>query len=70
VNPGGLHAKKQGDRTMHKCPKQEQRDWAPGDFVEVECSGCGQTIEFFKGEQSRKCRRCGQKVINPKQQET
>ncbi len=55
---------------MHKCPKQEQRDWAPGDFIEVECSGCGQTMEFFKGEQSRKCRKCGQKVINPKQQET
>jgi ribosomal protein S27E len=53
---------------MHKCPKHEQRAWAPGDFIEVECPGCGQTMEFFKDKQSRKCRKCGQEVINTKQQ--
>ena len=51
---------------MHKCPRQEHRSWDADDFIEVECPGCGQAIEFFKDEESRKCRKCGQKVINPK----
>ncbi len=54
---------------MHKCPRQEQRAWTPDDTVEVKCSGCGQTMEFFKDEQSRKCRQCGQKVVNPERKE-
>lgn len=54
---------------MHKCPKQEQRAWVPGDAIEIDCPGCGRTMEFFKDEQDRKCRKCGRKVANPKQQE-
>ena len=47
---------------MHKCPRQEQRAWTPDDTVEVKCSGCGQTMEFFKDEESRKCHKCGQSL--------
>ena len=50
---------------MHKCPRQEQRDWTPNDMVEVQCPSCGRNLEFFKDEESRKCRACGQKVTNP-----
>ncbi|OHB80227.1 MAG: hypothetical protein A2Z25_08550 [Planctomycetes bacterium RBG_16_55_9] len=50
---------------MHKCPKQEQRGWTPNDVIEVRCPGCGRSLEFFKDEESRKCRGCGQKIANP-----
>jgi hypothetical protein len=51
---------------MLRCPGQDQRFWKPGDIFEVECPGCGRTIEFFKDEPKLKCRNCGQMVINPK----
>ncbi|MFC1637057.1 hypothetical protein ACFL5Z_19730 [Planctomycetota bacterium] len=54
---------------MNKCPRQEHRSWGVDDCIEVECSGCGQKMELFKDEESRKCRQCGQKVINPKKRE-
>lgn len=53
---------------MHRCPRQEPRSWSPTDAIEVDCPGCGQTMEFFKDEQGRKCRKCGQNVVNPKYQ--
>jgi ribosomal protein S27E len=51
---------------MHKCPKEEHRDWAPEDYYDIECPGCGEVQEFFKEEEKRKCRKCGQIVNNPK----
>jgi HD superfamily phosphodiesterase len=51
---------------MHKCPGQDQRFWKPEDIFEVQCTGCGHTIEFFKDEPKLKCRKCGQIVTNPK----
>ena len=51
---------------MVKCPGQDQRFWKPEDIFEVQCSGCGHTIEFFKDEPKLKCRKCGQMVANPK----
>ncbi len=53
---------------MHKCPRQEQRLWTPDDEFEVKCPGCGRSIEFFKDEEKRKCRKCGLTVINPRNQ--
>ena len=53
---------------MHKCPKQEHRSWTPEDVCEVQCSGCGKAMEFFREEEKRKCRQCGRIVINPKYQ--
>ncbi|MHC4203601.1 MAG: hypothetical protein ACYSTT_03050 [Planctomycetota bacterium] len=54
---------------MHKCPRQENRDWSPEEEFEVECPGCGQSMEFFKDEEKRKCRKCGQMVKNPQHQD-
>ena len=51
---------------MVRCPGQDQRFWKPEDIFEVECSGCGETIEFFKDEPKLKCRNCGKVVANPK----
>jgi putative nucleotidyltransferase with HDIG domain len=51
---------------MFRCPGQDKRFWKPEDIFEVQCPGCGKTIEFFKDEPKLKCRKCGQIVINPK----
>lgn len=51
---------------MVRCPGQDQRFWKPEDIFEVECSGCGRAIEFFKDEPKLKCRGCGQIVVNLK----
>ena len=51
---------------MVKCPGQDQRYWKPEDIFEVDCSYCGNSIEFFKDEPKLKCRQCGHIVINPK----
>jgi DNA-directed RNA polymerase subunit RPC12/RpoP len=49
-----------------KCPGQDTRYWGPESVYETTCPKCGGPIEFFKDESSRKCRKCGQKVLNPK----
>jgi len=51
---------------MVRCPGQDQRFWKPEDIFEVECSGCGRALEFFKDEPKLKCRGCGKIVVNPK----
>jgi len=51
---------------MFRCPGQDQRFWKPEDIFEVQCPGCGKTVEFFKDEPKLKCRSCGQAVVNPK----
>ncbi|MHC4119487.1 MAG: HD domain-containing protein [Planctomycetota bacterium] len=51
---------------MVRCPGQDQRFWKPEDIFEVECSGCGKAVEFFKDEPKLKCGGCGQIVVNPK----
>lgn len=49
-----------------KCPGQDTRYWGPEAVYETGCPKCGGPIEFFKDESSRKCRKCGEKVLNPK----
>ncbi len=49
-----------------KCPGQDTRYWKAEDIYEEKCSGCGQLLEFFKDDSSRKCRNCGKRVLNPK----
>jgi len=51
---------------MFRCPGQDQRFWKPEDIFEVQCPGCGGTVEFFKDEPKLKCRKCKQMVVNPK----
>lgn len=50
---------------MRKCPGQDTRYWTPEDVSEVECGGCGHMVEFFKTDGSRRCPKCGTRVINP-----
>ncbi|MBI5522306.1 MAG: HD domain-containing protein [Desulfarculus sp.] len=48
------------------CPGQDTAFWKPGDIFEVPCSHCGQEMEFFKDDASRRCTGCGARVQNPK----
>ncbi|MEI6126487.1 MAG: HD domain-containing protein [Pseudomonadota bacterium] len=48
-----------------KCPGQDTRYWRPGDIFAAACTACGQTIEFFKDDTTRRCKKCGTKVLNP-----
>jgi len=54
------------DSTKAKCPGQDTMFWKPEDIYDVECGKCGAWLEFFKDEVSRRCRKCGTKVMNPK----
>ncbi len=49
-----------------RCPGQDTRYWKPGDIFEAECPKCGQQVEFFKDEPSRRCKKCGHRFVNPK----
>lgn len=49
-----------------KCPGQDSRFWGAEAIFESKCPECGGPIEFFKDETSRRCRKCGQKILNPK----
>ena len=54
---------------MHRCPRQEHRFWESQGVFEVQCSACGETIEFFEDDEKQKCHKCGVVVVNPKQQD-
>ena len=49
-----------------KCPGQDMRYWGPEAAFEDKCPKCGNSIEFFKDESARKCKKCGHKMINPR----
>ena len=49
-----------------KCPGQDSRYWDEAAIFETECSNCGHVVEFFKDDSTRKCRQCGQQMLNPK----
>jgi CRISPR/Cas system-associated endonuclease Cas3-HD len=49
-----------------KCPGQDSRYWKPGSIFEANCPQCGQEMEFFKDETTRRCRKCGYRYLNPK----
>jgi HD superfamily phosphohydrolase YqeK len=48
-----------------KCPGQDTQYWRPGAIFEVDCPKCGQSVEFFKDDTSRKCGNCGHRFVNP-----
>lgn len=49
-----------------KCPGQDSRYWKPGSIFEAQCPKCGEKVEFFKDDTTRKCAKCGHKFVNPK----
>lgn len=49
-----------------KCPGQDSRFWKPESIFETECPNCGNSVEFFKDDPTRKCGHCGHKFANPK----
>jgi HD superfamily phosphodiesterase len=49
-----------------KCPGQDTRYWKPGDIFDTDCPHCGNKVEFFKDEATRKCRNCRKTVVNPR----
>lgn len=49
-----------------KCPGQDPRFWKFDAIYDVDCPNCGATVEFFKDETRRKCKKCGHRVLNPK----
>ncbi len=48
-----------------KCPGQDSRYWKPGAIYEVKCPKCGERVEFFKDDTTRKCDACGHRFVNP-----
>jgi HD superfamily phosphodiesterase/DNA-directed RNA polymerase subunit RPC12/RpoP len=49
-----------------RCPGQDSRYWKPEAIYNVPCAKCGSLIEFFKDEPTRRCKKCGHKMVNPK----
>ena len=49
-----------------QCPGQDSRFWGSDAIFDTECPQCGQEVEFFKDEPTRKCKECGFKIVNPK----
>ncbi|MGD2125125.1 MAG: HD domain-containing protein, partial [Desulfobacteraceae bacterium] len=48
-----------------KCPGQDSRYWKPGAIFEAKCPECGNEVEFFKDDTSRRCKNCGHRFLNP-----
>jgi Predicted HD superfamily hydrolase len=48
-----------------KCPGQDTRYWSADAVFEVTCPTCGNAEEFFKDEPTRRCKKCGGKLVNP-----
>lgn len=49
-----------------KCPGQDPRYWKFDAIFEAQCPNCNASVEFFKDETRRRCKKCGQYVLNPK----
>ena len=48
-----------------KCPGQDMQFWKPGSIFEATCPKCGNEVEFFKDDPTRKCPKCGHRFLNP-----
>jgi Zn ribbon nucleic-acid-binding protein len=51
---------------ISKCPGQDTQFWGPNDIYSVECPRCGNSVEFFKDDIRRRCKKCGHMFLNPK----
>lgn len=48
-----------------KCPGQDSQYWKPEAVFDVKCPKCGNEVEFFKDDPTRKCSKCGHRFLNP-----
>ncbi len=48
-----------------KCPGQDSQYWKAGAVFDVKCPKCGNEVEFFKDDPTRKCPKCGHRFLNP-----
>ncbi|MBW1722627.1 MAG: phosphohydrolase [Deltaproteobacteria bacterium] len=48
-----------------KCPGQDSRYWKPDAIFEARCPKCGESVEFFKDDTTRRCKACGHRFLNP-----
>lgn len=48
-----------------KCPGQDSRYWDSAAVFEARCPKCGNSVEFFKDDATRKCSSCGSRMLNP-----
>lgn len=48
-----------------QCPGQDSRYWDGEAIFEYKCPKCGNTLEFFKDDSKRRCKKCGNEVFNP-----
>jgi Zn ribbon nucleic-acid-binding protein len=53
-------------KVISKCPGQDTQFWGPDDIYSVECPTCGNSVEFFKDDIRRRCKKCGHMFLNPK----
>jgi len=49
-----------------QCPGQDSRYWGGDAIFQAPCSQCGNQIEFFKDDSSRKCGNCSYRMLNPR----
>ncbi|NUQ61226.1 MAG: hypothetical protein HUU20_01990 [Pirellulales bacterium] len=49
-----------------RCPGQDWRYWKGGVAFEIPCPRCNSPVEFFKDENTQRCRACGHRFANPK----
>jgi ribosomal protein S27E len=65
LNLEPLNLKFHTRRKAMKCPGQDSQYWKPGAVFEVKCPKCGNEVEFFKDDPTRKCPKCGHRFLNP-----
>ncbi len=51
---------------IHRCPREEMGFLKPQDIFDVDCPGCGGSVEFFRDDDKQKCSKCGQVIVNPR----
>ncbi len=49
-----------------RCPGQDTRYWKEDAIFEINCPFCGEEIEFFKDDPTRRCPGCGKVIPNPR----
>ena len=49
---------------MRKCSGNNFEEWGFDAIFDIECSSCGNLVEFFKDEITRKCPQCKNTVPN------